>query len=74
MKHITNAIPIILLGIGGIMIALHVNTIGNEVDTLRTEVVEIRDTINAVRDDIKDITLYLDEYQSNQASATLKTK
>ena len=75
MKHaIEIAIPIFLLAIALIMTTMSVNKLGNEVDGIQDNLIEIHEDMNEVREDIKDIRLMLDEYMTNQASATLKTQ
>ena len=74
MKHTTNAIPTWLLAIALIATLFCVNKLRNDVDKIEERLVIVEETVNIIRDDIKDISIFLDEYQSNQASATLKTK
>ena len=75
MKN-TTAITILscLLTVFFINTVFWVNTLGNEVDAIQDNLIEIHEDMNEVREDIKDIRLMLDEYMTNQASATLKTQ
>ena len=74
-----NTIAVMIIVSIGVMFSAY--KIGNKAREMKANVVEMRaglvtmqDNLNTVRDDVKDIRLMLDEYMTNQASATLKTK
>ena len=48
MKHITNIVPTILIGIALIITLLHVNTLGNEVEESYVTKTELREALKEV--------------------------